>query len=133
MPRKKAVAKKDITQVNEWIVEAIENKKGSEITTIDISSISNAVCDYFIITHASSKRQVAAIADSIDELVKKNLNLDPSHIEGYDNSEWIVLDYFDVIVHIFLEEKRKFYQLEQLWGDAKIINHTKNKTKKING
>lgn len=108
--------------LNKKIIHAIENKKGEDIVVIDLENIENSICDYFIICHGTSGRQVEAIANSIDEKVKQDLDINPWNTEGYKNAEWIVLDYIDSIVHIFLEEKRHFYQLEKLWADAEQIN-----------
>ena len=119
---KKKEKRKLLEQLNKEIIDAIQNKKGYNITLIDLENIDNAVCDFFVICHGTSDKQVEALADSVEEGVKKNTGQSPIHVEGYANAEWIVLDYFDVIVHIFQEEKRNFYQLESLWGDAKITN-----------
>lgn len=108
--------------LNKKIIHAIENKKGRDIVVIDLANIENSICDYFIICHATSGRQVEAIADSINEKVKQDLDINPWNTEGYKNAEWIVLDYIDSIVHVFLDEKRNFYQLEKLWADAEQIN-----------
>ncbi len=108
--------------LNKKIIHAIENKKGRDIVVIDLENIENSICDYFIICHATSGRQVEAIANSIDEKVKQELDINPWNTEGYKNAEWIVLDYIDSIVHVFLDEKRNFYQLEKLWADAEQIN-----------
>lgn len=123
---KNSEKKKQLESLKEEIIKAIQNKKGYDITLIDLQKIDNAVCDYFVICHGTSDRQVEAIADSVEGEVKKNTKQGPIHIEGYDNAEWIVLDYFDIIVHIFLEEKRYFYQLERLWGDATITEIENN-------
>jgi ribosome-associated protein len=102
------------------IVEGILDKKGFEIVDIDLSKIGNSICDNFIICHGTSRRQVEAIAESIEKSVKENTGEKPWHKEGYQNSEWILLDYVDVVVHVFNEQMRKFYNLEGLWADAQI-------------
>lgn len=102
------------------IVEGILDKKGIEIVDIDLSKIGNSICDNFIICHGASRRQVEAIAESIEKSVKENTGEKPWHKEGYQNSEWILLDYVDVVVHVFNEQMRKFYNLEGLWADAQI-------------
>jgi len=106
------------------IIGGIQEKKGHDIVTLDLSRIDNSVCKTFVICHGTSKTQVEAIADSVYAEVKKNTGQIPWHKEGHQNSDWILLDYFDVVVHIFTEDTRKFYNLEDLWADAekKTIN-----------
>lgn len=100
------------------IVEGILEKKGKEIVLLDLRKIGYAFCDNFVICHADSNTQVSAIADSIEKKLKDELNLRPHHREGIENSVWVLLDFSDVLVHIFLKEYREYYQLENLWGDA---------------
>ncbi len=102
------------------IVEAIQEKKGSEIVVLNLKEVPNSVSDYFIVCTGDSTTQVAAIAHSIDEHVKKNLNEDAWHKEGFQNAEWILMDYVTVVVHIFQPEARNFYKIEKLWSDAEI-------------
>lgn len=104
----------------EIIINGIQEKKGKDIVSINLKSIDNAVCDYFVICHGDSTRQVDAIANSIEEEVKKIISENVWHKEGYENAEWILLDYIDVIVHVFQEQTREFYNLEGLWADAEI-------------
>ena len=104
----------------EIIINGIQEKKGKDIVSINLKSIDNAVCDYFVICHGDSTRQVDAIANSIEEEVKKINSENVWHKEGYENAEWILLDYIDVIVHVFQEQTREFYNLEGLWADAEI-------------
>jgi ribosome-associated protein len=104
----------------ESVIKGIQEKKGKEIVCLDLRKIDNAICDYFIICHGDSNTQVDAIADSIDDEVKKELGEDPWHSEGFENAEWILLDYVDVVVHVFQKHIRDFYKLEKLWGDAEI-------------
>lgn len=102
------------------ISKIIDKKKGQDICVMDIHSISS-FADYFIIAHGSSVRQVKAIADEIQEqMEKQGVFLD--HIEGYDSGRWILLDYLSVVVHLFIEEERKFYDLERIWKDAVTAN-----------
>jgi len=82
----------------------------------------NTITDYFIICHGTSRAQVEAIAESVQSEVKKAIGINAWHKEGYDNAEWILIDYFDVVVHIFIEEARNFYKLEKLWADAERTN-----------
>ncbi len=102
------------------VVSAIHEKKGQKISLLDLRSLNNSLCDFFIICHGASTTQVDAIADSVSELAQKILNDKPRSIEGRSQSEWILIDFVDVIVHVFLEEKREHYALEELWADAKI-------------
>jgi ribosome-associated protein len=104
----------------EFVIKGMQEKKARDIANIDMSGIANAVCSNFVICHAESKRQVEAIADAVMEFVKTNANEKPWHKEGFENAEWILLDYANVVVHIFNQETRKFYNLEQLWADAEI-------------
>jgi len=101
------------------IVKAIQEKKGNRIKLMDLREIDSAVTDFFVICSAQSDTQVDAIFRSIDEVVKKELGMDPYQIEGTDYSNWILLDYVDVVAHVFKEEIREFYKLEDLWADAK--------------
>lgn len=88
-----------------------------DIVLLDLRGLSD-VTDHFLICHGTSDRQVLAIADSIEEKLLRSCRLKPSHVEGRRSSEWILMDYIDFVVHIFVEEKRYFYRLETLWGDA---------------
>jgi len=102
------------------IFEGILEKKGKDIVSLDMRHIDNAVCEYFIICHGDSNTQVDAIADSVQDKVRENLNEKVWHKEGLNNSTWVLLDYSNIIVHIFQKEHRDFYKLEELWGDAII-------------
>jgi ribosome-associated protein len=102
-------------------IEAMEAVKGKDIVTLDLREITTAVTDYFVICHAPSKTQVDAIADKVEELVYEKTHSKPYHVEGRDNTEWILIDFVDVVVHVFLESKRSYYKLEELWADAERI------------
>ena len=102
------------------IVEGIMEKKGHQIVDLDLRKVHNAICDHFIICHAESNTQVSAIADSIEKKVEENLNQHVGHREGLENAMWVLLDYYDIIVHVFQKEYRDYYRLEELWGDAHI-------------
>lgn len=121
MKQKKNV---ETEKVIECIVRGIQDKKGKEILSIDLSKIDNAVCRYFIICHGDSNTQVNAIAQSIEKVMQETLQEKVWHSQGYENSQWILLDYFDFMVHIFQKETREFYNLESLWGDGKIQHFT---------
>jgi ribosome-associated protein len=102
------------------IALGIFEKKGLNVLKMDLRKLENRITDYFVICHASSTTQVSAICDSVEDLVRAQADEKPMHIEGLDNCYWVLLDYGNVIVHIFLEEYRNFYSLESLWGDAVI-------------
>jgi ribosome-associated protein len=110
----------DSKTIVEFVIKGIQEKKGHHIVDIDLSKIQNAVCNNFVICHGESKRQVEAIADSVQEYVRIYAGEKPWHKEGFENAEWILLDYADVVVHVFNIEARKFYNLESLWADAQI-------------
>ena len=118
MPRKK---KKSNTEIlSDEIVAAMLDKKAIEPVIIDFTKIQNTISDFFIICHGTSRPHVEAITDGIIMNVKKKTGQIPWHREGFENAEWILIDYSDIIVHIFQETPRKFYNLEQLWADAEI-------------
>ncbi|CAN5438135.1 hypothetical protein BH10BAC1_BH10BAC1_13110 [soil metagenome] len=102
------------------IVEGILEVKGRNISVLNLQDIHNRVCDYFIICQADSNTQVNAIAGSVEEMVKKIIGERPYRKEGFENSEWILVDYVTVVVHIFQTEVRNFYNLESLWADAEV-------------
>ena len=102
------------------IIEAITDRKGKKISLLNLDKIDTAPADSFIICQGSSTSQVSSIADSIRERLKNNLDIQPYNYDGYKNSQWIIIDYGDVMVHVFLPEFRDFYNLEDLWNDATI-------------
>jgi len=102
------------------VIKGIFEKKGLNVLKIDLRKLENRITDYFVICHASSGTQVSAICDSVDDTVRNNALEKPLHVEGLDNCFWVLLDYGNVIVHVFLEEYRNFYSLESLWADASI-------------
>jgi len=101
------------------ILNGIEDVKGKEITILDLREIENTVCDYFIICEGTSNTQVNAIVNSIQKKVSKTLHDKPWHIEGTENAEWVLMDYVNVVVHVFQKHIRAYYDIESLWGDAK--------------
>jgi ribosome-associated protein len=103
------------------VAQGMYEKKAENITILDMRKIAAASADFFVISHASSDKQVEAIAKSVEEEVDKRIGENPLHREGFENLEWILIDYFNVVAHIFQEEKRSFYGIEQLWGDAEEI------------
>jgi ribosome-associated protein len=113
--------KKDETEVLlNSIVKGIFEKKGLNVLKIDLRKLDSRITDYFIICEAPSGTQVSAICDSVEDTVRKDALEKPLHVEGLDNCFWVLLDYGNVIVHVFLEEYRNFYSLESLWADARI-------------
>ena len=104
------------------ILYGIEDLKGVDVHIMDLSKISNTVCKFFILCTGTSNTHVAAIANSVKKNVSKKLKEKPYGMEGIENQEWVLIDYVDVVVHIFQSEIREFYDIENLWGDAKIIN-----------
>lgn len=104
------------------IINGMEERKASDIVLMDLREVKGSVSDFFIICSGNSDTQLQAIAESIEEEVKKNSDERPWRKEGYTNKEWILLDYVSVVAHIFKNEKRAFYALEELWGDAKITS-----------
>lgn len=120
MKTKTVVIKDSLEQLTQIVVEAMQEKKAKDIVSLDLRELESRVVDKFIICHADNDRQVEAIARNVEEEVRKKLNDKPWHREGYENREWILLDYVNVVVHIFLGEKREFYAIEELWGDAEV-------------
>ena len=115
------MAKKEIhaDELIATIISGIEDVKGKEINILDLREIENTVCDYFIICEGTSNTQVNAIVNSIQKKVSKELKDKPWHIEGEDNAEWVLMDYVNVVVHVFQKHIREYYDIESLWGDAK--------------
>lgn len=107
-------------ELTELIVKGIQEKKGENIVQLNLKGVDGAVTDYFIICEANSSTQIGAIKDSIEEEVRKALGEKPWHVEGTSNLEWVLLDYVNVVAHIFNKEKREYFDLEGLWADAEI-------------
>ena len=107
----------------ENIIDAIQDVKGKEIISLDLREIESAICKYFVICTGTSNTHVSAIEGNVKKVISKDLGEKPSHIEGNNMGEWILMDYFDVIVHIFQEKTRAFYNIEDLWGDAKFTKY----------
>ena len=104
------------------IIKSIEEVKGEEVILIDMKKIDNSPCDYFIVCDGSSNTQVNAIVSKIKKNVSKLFSEKPLNIEGLENCKWVLIDYIDIVVHVFQKEIRQYYNIENLWGDAK---HTK--------
>lgn len=102
------------------VVKGMQERKAQNIAILDMSEVNGAMCDYFVICTGTSDSQVDAIADSVEDEVYKTIKANPTHVEGKQNKEWILIDYLDVMAHVFKKETRDFFALEDLWGDAKI-------------
>mgnify|MGYP001382383453 FL=1 len=108
------------------IIEGVENLKGEDIQLLDLRAIDNTPCDYFIVCNGNSNTQVNAVVQSVQKTVSKALKEKPFHIEGQENAEWILIDYVNVVVHVFQKHIREYYNLEALWGDAKTTQIASN-------
>ena len=102
------------------IVDCLQEKKGHNIQILDLRHLDDAPTDFFIVCDGSSNTQVKALGDFLQYEIKQRTGIRAGHVEGEGNALWILVDYFDIVVHIFYHETREFYQLEQLWGDAKV-------------
>jgi|TARA_B110000263_G_C15306894_1_gene510903 ribosome-associated protein len=101
------------------IISGIEEVKGEKINLLDLREIENTVCNYFIVCNGASNTHVSAIVNSIQKTVSKSIKEKPYRTEGLDNAEWVLMDYIDIVVHVFQKNIREYYNLESLWGDAK--------------
>ncbi|WDF78387.1 ribosome silencing factor [Mucilaginibacter sp. KACC 22773] len=108
------------TYISELAIHGIQEKKGNEIVRLDLRNLNSSVTDYFVVCHADSTTQVKAIANSIEDEIFKATQTEPWRKEGLEYGEWILLDYVDVVIHVFRTDKREFYGVEELWGDAEI-------------
>ncbi len=111
------------SKIFKTIIKAIQDKKGENIVSVDLRKINEAVADFFIICQAGSTTQLKAIADSIEDAVKKKCEENPYKHEGRQALQWVLIDYVNVVVHVMLPETRKFYQLEEMWSDAPQMEH----------
>ena len=121
-----AIKKERDIQLVEEIILGIENVKGEKINQLDLRKLENTPCDFFIVCSGSSNTQVSAIVNSVLKRVSKALKEKPFHTEGLDNAEWVLIDYVNVVVHIFQNQIREYYNLEELWGDAKSTKIASN-------
>ena len=108
----------DADQLIAQIISGIEEVKGLDTILLDIRTLDNTVCDYFLVCSGTSNTHVAAIVNSIQKIVSKSLKEKPYHTEGKENAEWVLMDYINVVVHVFQRSTREFYNIEELWGDA---------------
>lgn len=114
------MSKDNKQQLIDTIVNAIQDTKGEDIQILDLRPIENAVAEYFIICSGNSNTQVSAIAGNIEKSVRNELKERPWHTEGTENSLWVLVDYVSVVVHVFQKHIRDYYEIEELWGDAKV-------------
>ena len=123
--RKKSTATKltKSSRLFKTIIKAIQEKKGENIVSLDLRKIHEAVADFFIICEASNPQQVRAIAEFVEEEVKKHCDETAYKHEGYQALQWVLIDYVNIVVHVMLPEPRKFYQLEEMWSDAQREEH----------
>lgn len=108
-------------ELSDLVVNGMLEKKAENVIVLDMKNVKNAIADFFVICSGNSDTQVDAIADSVEEMVYKSSKQNPWHKEGKENKEWILLDFVDVVVHVFKKDRRDFYALEELWGDADSI------------
>ncbi|NBS18994.1 MAG: ribosome silencing factor [Flavobacteriia bacterium] len=108
------------------IIAGIENVKGLDVSLLDLRDLENTVCGYFIVCTGSSNTHVNAIVNSIQKTVSKELKEKPYHTEGSENAEWVLIDYVNVVVHVFQNHIRTYYNIEELWGDAKTTKIASN-------
>ena len=108
------------------IIYGIENVKGLDVSILDLRDIENTVCRYFVVCTGSSNTHVSAIVSAIKKTVSKELKEKPYHTEGNENSEWVLIDYINVVVHVFQKQIREYYNIEELWGDAKTTKVASN-------
>lgn len=112
--------KNEVSILVDTIVHGLQEVKGKDIAILDLDQLPNTICSKFIICHGDSNIQVEALADSVEKATRERIQERPIHREGVANAEWIILDYFSVVVHIFQRETRAFYDLEKLWADAPV-------------
>jgi ribosome-associated protein len=113
-------------QLVEEVILGIENVKGENIHQLDLRELDNTPCDFFIVCSGNSNTQVSAIVNSVQKTVSKALHEKPFHTEGLDNAEWVLIDYVNVVVHVFQNQIREYYNIEELWGDAKSTQIASN-------
>jgi len=109
-----------VKQLVETITKGIQEKKGKGIVVADLSGIDGTICHYFVICQGNSPSQVEAIAESVGDFARKELDERPAHVVGLENAQWVAMDYTDVLVHVFLPDVREYYDLEHLWSDADL-------------
>ena len=113
----------NITELTDLIIDCIQDIKGKNIVKMDLRHLDEAPTDFFIVCEGESTTQINAIANNIEKRLKEEVGLRPSHSEGKSMATWVLVDYFDVVVHVFYPETRNFYEIEDLWSDAKVTNY----------
>jgi ribosome-associated protein len=108
------------------IIKGIEDVKGQDIEVLDLRALDNTPCDYFIVCNGTSNTQVNAIVNSVQRVVSRETKDKPWHVEGQDNAEWVLMDYVNIVLHVFQKHIREYYNIEGLWGDAKITSIPSN-------
>ncbi|HUR64978.1 MAG TPA: ribosome silencing factor [Chitinophagaceae bacterium] len=121
--KKSAVRLTRNSKIIKTIIAAIQEKKGENIISLDLKKINEAVADFFIVCEASSQPQIRAIAENIEAKLREKCEESPYHHEGYQNLQWVLIDYVNVVVHVMLSDTRKFYKLEEMWSDAAAEEH----------
>ncbi|MCE1200658.1 MAG: ribosome silencing factor [Bacteroidia bacterium] len=124
MPRGKRIKNNNSLPLLDAVISALQDKKGKNIVSLDLRKTHSSVTDFFVICHGTSKTQVDALAGEVLEKALVAAGTKPYNKEGFENSEWILIDFVDVVVHVFLEQTRQFYQLEKLWADAERSEHS---------
>ncbi|MBR1644166.1 MAG: ribosome silencing factor [Bacteroidales bacterium] len=119
MTRKEQLTESEV--LAKLVAQGMENKKATDVEILDLRGLPSAPAAFFVLCSGNVPSHVAAISDSVFEVVKKATGQNPHKVEGYNNAEWILMDYFDVVAHIFLHDKRDFYRLSELWADAKLV------------
>lgn len=112
--------------LSQWVVDGMLEKKAIDVVLLDLREVKHAIADYFVICSGNSDTQIDAISESIEHEIHKHVKQNPWKREGHQNKEWILLDYVDVVAHVFNKEKRTFYGLEELWGDARVTQIQSN-------
>lgn len=118
-------------QLSQVVVKGMQEMKAEDVVVMDLRKVDNAVADFFVICSGNSDTHIDSIAESVDKEVSSIDGQNPWHREGYNNKTWVLLDYVDVVVHVFSDSKREFYALESLWGDAKITRYDELARKEV--
>jgi len=123
MGKRKSKTQENTTNLLGSIIEGLHKKKGKDVVSIDMTEIENSICKYFVICHGDSNTQVEALADSVLDTVREDTGEKAWHKEGLENATWVLLDYSDVVVHIFQKQYRDLYKLEELWADGRLKHY----------
>jgi len=119
MTTEKTITSEELSQL---VIAGMQDKKAQDIVVMNLRNVKNAMADYFVLCSGTSDTQLDAIADAVEDMVRKQGAQWPWHKEGKENREWILLDYVDVVAHVFKRDKRDFFDLEGLWGDAELVH-----------